>query len=108
MSPMDRLRQTAPILSLLLALVVAGETTDVLPCADGECGVWRALVYPDASPSGGLDHRPAVCPCQVVFASTAVLPAAPVPAPDDGALWLADPACTPSLPGRVPHPPPRG
>ena len=42
-------RLTAP-LAALLALVVLGEVTDVVPCRDADCGVW-ILVLGDSAPT---------------------------------------------------------
>ncbi len=109
---MNRLRQIASLLSLLLTLIVGGETTDVLPCADENCGAWNALFHSDAPPPNNGDHgdggSSSACLCQALFVSTGVLPAASAPALEGGALFGADPARVPAPSGRVPHPPPRG
>lgn len=109
---MHRLRQIAPLLSLLLTLIVGGEMTDVLPCADVDCGAWNALLHSDAPPPDDGDHgdgeSSSACLCQALFVSTAMMPAASAPAPDGGALFRADPARVPAPFGRVLHPPPKG
>jgi hypothetical protein len=108
---MDCLRKTAPLLSLLLMLIVGGEMTDMLPCADIECGAWSTLLHPDAPPPDSGTHgdgeSSAECLCHAVFVSTAVRTAVPAPAPEDGAMLNADPARSGLQIEGVPYPPPR-
>jgi hypothetical protein len=106
---MDRLRQTAPLLCALLALVVAGETADLFPCADDACRPWSEWLYPDAPPvSSDAGDAPSACLCHVTFASTAVLPSTPASVVTDGARGAAIPRPTLAPAAGVPSPPPRG
>ena len=107
---MSRLQSLVPALALGLALVVGGETTDLLPCADGDCGAWSDWLYPGLPlPAGDAGEAPpAACLCHATFVSTARLPSAPAAAPGADALWRS-PTAPPDAPARcVPHPPPRG
>ena len=108
---MRALRLVAAPLALLLALVVAGETTDVLPCADADCGLWSELLGADAPPGGGPLDGPATeaaCLCHAAYVPPP-LPAASEAARGPAHALAAPPAFRPpSEVGRVPYPPPRG
>jgi hypothetical protein len=89
------LRRAAPLLGLLLAALVLGQSTDLLACADeaqatehaGEIhadaafGAGHPIPAPGAFHTGDEhDHEEggfADCLCHVVFTSTAMLPAVP-------------------------------
>jgi len=93
----------APLLAGL-AVVLGAETTDLVPCYDGDCGVWSLL-------GDGLDREApdadAACLCNATFMTHDGRPASPrgadaaggpQPSPDIGPAGDA---------GRVPVPPPR-
>ena len=106
---MDRLRHIAPVLALVLALVVGGEMTDVLPCVDADCGAWSTGTDapPDRSGSDGAGGSATTCICHVAFVSTARVPAVPVRAHARAEAPVVADDAGPSLAGGVPHPPPR-
>lgn len=90
---MNAFRRFCPALALLLALLIAGQTTDLLACADEASPTEHASTHSDAPltqgahpiPAPGGDHGDAPghddaladCLCHVVFTSTAALPAVP-------------------------------
>ncbi len=105
---MRRLRSFVPALALVLALVVGGETTDTLPCADSDCGAWGVLLdtVPDDG-SGAQRSAPAACLCHATFVAAA-LPSAPAAVTAADALCSAPVTPVGAPARRVPHPPPRG
>ena len=92
---MNAFRRFCPAIALLLALLIVGQSTDLLACADEARAAGHAgELHSDASLGGGHpipapgdfhadgehDHDEgafADCLCHVVFTSTAALPAVP-------------------------------
>ena len=98
---MSAFLRLARALALVLAVVVAGEALDVLPCAD-EAG-------PTATTTGHADGASgADCLCHLAYVPAAALaPVAAAPAPRPGRFA---PYAGRAQRGvrRVPHPPPLG
>ena len=88
---MNLLRTIAPLFAGLMALLVLGQNTDLIRCAD-EVGGTMAVEHHDGGASG-TDHAPEPshgddaphaeglpdCLCHVTFVSTAMVPAMPAP-----------------------------
>ena len=107
---MNCLRHIAPVLCLVLALVVGGEMTDVLPCVDAECSAWSTGQDSGTPPPAGGDGAggsATTCICHAAFVSTARVPAVPVRAHARAEVPVVADDAGPSLAGGVPHPPPR-
>ncbi len=108
---MHLLRRLAAPLAFLLALVVAGEVTDLVPCIGADCGVWSLVLGGgahggDTAPAGSPD---AACLCHARFVPAAAVPRAPVleavsqgPSSPVVVGWPCADAAD------VPHPPPLG
>jgi hypothetical protein len=108
---MRALRLAAAPLALLLTLVVAGETTDLLPCADADCGVWSVLLDVDPAPADGPEGAPdaePACLCHAAYVPPALPAASEAPRGPERALGAPPPAGPAASVGRVPYPPPRG
>lgn len=112
---MPVLRRLAAPLAVLLALVVAGEVTDLVPCGDADCGVW-GVVFGDGVPAGGAptgaggptDAPDTACLCHAQFVAAVAAPGVPVPSDVSGDLHPAVTARPASGVADVPHPPPLG
>jgi hypothetical protein len=88
-------RRFCPAIALLLAVLIGGQTTDLLACADeAQATEYAGKIHADAALGGGHpvpasggfhaggdhDHAEgafADCLCHVVFTSTATVPAVP-------------------------------
>lgn len=108
---MDLFRPFTAPLVVLLALIVGGETTDLIPCADGDCGVWHVLLDGEAEE----DHEPtsngtgqvAECLCHVVLsAAPPPVRLIPLKREEPGFVSTQGRYAPPSR--SVPTPPPRG
>ena len=105
---MGLIRRLAAPLAALLALVVLGEVTDVVPCRDADSGVWT-LVLGDGAPSSDAPDAPdAACPCHASFVPLGPPPGVPTPAAATRALHEAIAVALTAGPSDVPHPPPLG
>ena len=113
---MRRPGNIATVLTLLLAVLLGGETTDLLPCGEETCSAWLVLLNPNTAEGSGEDDHPnptasaealACCLCHVSFSPAA---AQPIPQlaelPLAGSSYLTAVAVTALVP--VPTPPPRG
>ncbi len=107
MGPLRRL--AAPFVALL-AFVVTGEVTDLVPCVDADCGVW-SLVFGDSAPGGdgGPAGSPeAACICHAQFVTALAVPGVPVPGDVAQGLSSAVNGRPAARVADVPHPPPLG
>lgn len=103
---MRTLRRTLPVLAAFLAVLIVGQTTDLLACADEAVAAESSETHADVLANGGHpvpapgdshghDHEDgafADCLCHVVFAPTDIVPAVgvrPASAPAEFA-YVAD------------------
>lgn len=107
---MRLLRRLAAPLAALLALIVAGEVTDLVPCVGADCGVWSLVLGngalgDDGEPAGSSE---AACICHAQFVPAAAAPGVPVP----GGVAQKPSSAVAGRPSAgvadVPHPPPLG
>jgi hypothetical protein len=101
---------TARLLALLLGVVVAGQMTDLLPCADESGTMTTASGESDMAP---FDHGAAGgvaldCLCHVSFVRTDVPPAAVARAASAALLRILDPVPPPDVISAPPAPVPLG
>jgi hypothetical protein len=105
---MGLIRRLAAPLAALLALVVLGEVTDVVPCRDADCGVW-ALVLGDGAPASDTPDAPnEACPCHASFVPLGAPPGVLVPPAGARSPHEAVADAVAAGPSDVPHPPPLG